>query len=201
MTAAAVASAYAPRAVDSRLRRVVVGLRSLARRGVRFRLRCMVLGHDDSFLREPQRLSLRCTACGRETAGWSIGPGAPAEMSTGKRPPSRGSAAIAAAFRWWPWIRRQWQARGETRDRQRLRLVEAAARASERRPDDSVPVEVRPDRGQARLVAGERQPVLAIERQPDRWTANPPVQSVPPQNGLRADRPRRQGATRRRSIR
>jgi hypothetical protein len=42
------------------------------------RLRCVFLGHDDSFAREPYRLFLRCDVCGRETRGWTVGrpPGA-----------------------------------------------------------------------------------------------------------------------------
>jgi hypothetical protein len=217
MTAAGVARAYAPLVVDSRLSRVWAGLRNLARRGVRIRLRCLVLGHEDSFARDSQRLRLRCATCGRETAGWTVGPGASAVMATPDGPPSRGRLAVAAAFRWWPWVRRLWQARRETRERQRLRMVVAAARASERRPDDGGPGEPRLDRDQTRP--------LVEERQPDLWTAaprgaraglgdygreadgsatavptSPQGRSVPSQKGSRAARPQRPGSTDRRSI-
>ena len=35
-------------------------------------LRCLLIGHDDMFLRRPYRLSLQCSHCGRETQGWSL---------------------------------------------------------------------------------------------------------------------------------
>jgi hypothetical protein len=41
------------------------------------RLHCAIAGHDDSFVREAGRLSLRCEDCGRRTPGWTIGSGGP----------------------------------------------------------------------------------------------------------------------------
>lgn len=41
-----------------------------------FRMRCLLLGHDDRVGREPDRLILRCDACGRRTRGWAIATGA-----------------------------------------------------------------------------------------------------------------------------
>jgi hypothetical protein len=37
-----------------------------------FSIRCLLLGHDDSMVRAPERLSLRCDHCGRETSGWTL---------------------------------------------------------------------------------------------------------------------------------
>ena len=37
------------------------------------RLHCLIAGHDDLFIREPGRLSLRCRDCGRRTAGLDNG--------------------------------------------------------------------------------------------------------------------------------
>jgi hypothetical protein len=36
------------------------------------RMRCLLVGHDDGFAREPNRLFLRCAECGRCTRGWTI---------------------------------------------------------------------------------------------------------------------------------
>jgi hypothetical protein len=36
-------------------------------------IRCLLLGHDDSMVRAPERLRLRCDHCGRETSGWTLG--------------------------------------------------------------------------------------------------------------------------------
>lgn len=57
------------------------------------RLRCLVLGHDDTLAREPNRLFLRCGACGRQTRGWTIGraPGVP-------RPPAPFETATASGL-------------------------------------------------------------------------------------------------------
>ncbi len=41
------------------------------------RLRCLLVGHDDRFKREPDRLYLRCEECGRMTRGWAIATNAP----------------------------------------------------------------------------------------------------------------------------
>ncbi len=37
-----------------------------------FSLRCLLLGHDDWYVRSPERLKLRCEHCGRETPGWTL---------------------------------------------------------------------------------------------------------------------------------
>lgn len=39
-----------------------------------FSVGCLLLGHDDMMVRAPDRLWLRCQNCGRDTAGWTIGP-------------------------------------------------------------------------------------------------------------------------------
>jgi hypothetical protein len=56
------------------------------------RMHCLIAGHDDRFMREPGRLSLRCDECGRNTAGWLIG-------SAGRRAVSRlpGSSGSSVA--------------------------------------------------------------------------------------------------------
>jgi hypothetical protein len=131
MTAAAVAPAYGPLSVDGWLRRVGTGLRSLVRRGVRFRLRCLLLGHEDSFGREPHRLMLRCTACGRETVGWSIGRSTPGALATAQMAPGRTTPAAETAVRVGPWALHRKNGRGSARERQRQRLVAAASRAAE----------------------------------------------------------------------
>jgi len=45
------------------------------------RARCLLVGHDDGFAREPKRLFLRCAACGRRTTGWAISTSAPRASS------------------------------------------------------------------------------------------------------------------------
>jgi len=37
------------------------------------RVACLLVGHDDMLVRAPGRLWLRCTDCGRDTPGWSVG--------------------------------------------------------------------------------------------------------------------------------
>jgi hypothetical protein len=130
VTADVVAPAFVPTPVIGRPRRVFETLRTAARGALRFRLRCLVLGHDDSFAREPGRLRLRCVACGRETAGWSIGAGAPAAEPASRVAPGR-TAGLDTAFRVGPWTLRRRDGRGAARDRERQRLVAAAARAAE----------------------------------------------------------------------
>ncbi len=39
-----------------------------------FSIKCLLLGHDDSMVRAPERLWLRCDHCGRETSGWTLAP-------------------------------------------------------------------------------------------------------------------------------
>jgi hypothetical protein len=111
-------------------RRALAALAAMARRGLRFRLRCLILGHEDGFARQPRRLLLRCVACGRETAGWAIGPGVPAVAAARSSSPEGRAAAVHTAVRVGPWTLRG-QGRREARDRQRQRLVAAASRAAE----------------------------------------------------------------------
>ena len=127
MTAEVVAPANARMPAWDRGRRVLAALPAMARRALRFRLRCLVLGHDDSFAREPRRLMLRCERCGRETAGWAIGGGAPAVAAARRVSPGR-RAALDTTVRVGPWALRRRERRGEARDRQRRRLVAAASR-------------------------------------------------------------------------
>jgi hypothetical protein len=37
-----------------------------------FSLWCLIFGHDDTMVRAPERLWLRCDHCGRNTPGWSL---------------------------------------------------------------------------------------------------------------------------------
>ena len=127
MTADAVAAASVPAPASDKSRRAFAALRALARRALRFRLRCLILGHDDSFAREPRRLMLRCEACGRETAGWAIGGGGPVVTAPRRVSPGR-RAALDTNVRVGPWALRRREGRGEARDRQRRRLVAAASR-------------------------------------------------------------------------
>ena len=131
MTAATVSPAYGSLAVDSWLRRVGGSLRSLARRGLQFRLRCLILGHEDSFGREPHRLMLRCTACGRETVGWPIGRSTSGALATVQMAPGRTTPAAETAVRVGPWALHRKSGRGSARERQRQRLVAAASREAE----------------------------------------------------------------------
>lgn len=59
-------------------------LRQLTLGFVALRVHCLLVGHDDGFAREPNRLLLRCTICGRRTPGWAI-----------SMPPPRGSSRFA----------------------------------------------------------------------------------------------------------
>jgi len=181
MTADVVAPAYLPRPAEGRYRRVLAALRATARRGLRFRLRCLIMGHEDAFARRPHRLMLRCAACGRETVGWAIGPAAPtAGVATCHATPFSRLAAVGPELRVRPWGPGPWRARADARDRQRLRLVRAAARAAER-PDDE---------DYSRTADGSA-PASPVK---------PQVRWVPSQKGLRDDWPQRHNATGRRSI-
>ena len=131
MTAATVSPVYGSLAVDSWLRRVGAGLRNLGRRSLQFRLRCLILGHEDSFGREPHRLMLRCTACGRETAGWPIGRSTTGALATVQMASGRTTPAAETAVRVGPWALHRKNGRGGARERQRQRLVAAASRAAE----------------------------------------------------------------------
>lgn len=157
MTAAIAASPYVPLPAEGRYRRVLATLRVMARRALRFRLRCLILGHEDAFGREPHRLMLRCTACGRETVGWAIGPGAPAMSTARVTSPGRRPAALETAVRVGPWTLRRTGGRAEARERQRQRLVAAAARAAEHRSHE----------GEPRHRAAARRPASAPHT--DRW--------------------------------
>ena len=129
MTADAVAPPYVPAPALGRSRRVLDTLRTFGRAALRVRLHCLFLGHDDSFGREPGRLRLRCTTCGRETSGWEIGPGV-AITAPAKERPQR-TVELDARVRVGPWTLRRPDGRGAARERERQRLVAAAARAAE----------------------------------------------------------------------
>ena len=57
-------------------------LAAVLRVALSVRPRCLVLGHDDEVTRGRHRLFLRCSACGRETDGWAIGPQAHSDSAT-----------------------------------------------------------------------------------------------------------------------
>jgi hypothetical protein len=135
MTAGAAAPPYVTSAAMGRFQRAIAALSDVARRGLRFRLRCLLLGHEDAFGREPRRLLLRCSTCGRETAGWAIGPGAPGVVAASGVSAGR-KAGLDMAVRVGPWTLRGRDGRGAARERERQRLVAAAARAAEQRGDD-----------------------------------------------------------------
>ena len=40
-----------------------------------FSVGCLLLGHDDMVARNAGRMWLRCQHCGRDTPGWTVGPG------------------------------------------------------------------------------------------------------------------------------
>ena len=162
MTAAVVAPACDPLPVDGRSSRAIAAVRGLVRRALHVRLRCLLLGHEDTFAREPRRLKLRCAACGRETVGWAIGTGTTPVITSRSASPTRPTGAQDAPSRLGPWTLRRRNGRGEARERERQRLVAAATRAAEPRPEErdaSPPPDHRP--------AGR---LLASERPPDRWT-------------------------------
>ena len=46
-----------------------------------FSMRCFLLGHEDTVVRSPERLRLRCGHCRRETPGWAL------TRREGSRPP------------------------------------------------------------------------------------------------------------------
>jgi hypothetical protein len=124
----------------SRLMRAAAVLRRLAYSAIRWRFRCLLLGHEDAFVRQPRRLQLRCAVCGRETVGWVIGPGAPVPSVNTRRATAIGpTAAVASARLLQP--RAPWWARREERDRQRLRMVVAAERAASHPADGRSPDE------------------------------------------------------------
>ena len=51
--------------------------------GRRLSLKCLFLGHEDWIRRTSDRLYLECFECGRETRGWTTGPGV--TNQTGRR--------------------------------------------------------------------------------------------------------------------
>jgi hypothetical protein len=146
--------------VDERFSRTLAALRSLVQRGLRLRLRCLLLEHEDTFAREQRRLRLRCATCGRETVGWSVGPGTSAVIATRPASAGRRMATHDAPVRLGAWTLRPWRDRAEARDRQRQRLV-AAARAAEPRVEEQPVPRAVPSRVVGRL--------LASERPPERW--------------------------------
>ena len=115
MTADVVAPEYLPLPAGGWYRRAFTALRAAVRRSLRFRLRCLIFGHEYSFARQPHRLMLRCASCGRETVGWAIGPGTPAVMAAPRPAPARRTAAVDAPIRVGPWTLRRREGRGEAR--------------------------------------------------------------------------------------
>jgi len=162
MTADVVAPEYLPLPAGGWYRRAFTALRAAVRRSLRFRLRCLIFGHEYSFARQPHRLMLRCASCGRETVGWAIGPGTPAVMAAPRPAHARRTAAVDAPIRVGPWTLRRREGRGEARDRQRQRLVLAASRATERSAEHVGRGEPTGERNGARP--------LVREEHPDRWT-------------------------------
>jgi hypothetical protein len=47
-------------------------------------IECLIGGHDDFIRRTRSRLYLRCERCGRETAGWAVGPAAARQHVDGR---------------------------------------------------------------------------------------------------------------------
>lgn len=162
MSAAVTASACGPLTASGWSGRANAALRTALRRGLRFRLRCLILGHDDSFAREPRRLMLRCATCGRETPGWPIGPeqARPRTARPTSSSPEHAVGSRSPVIRSGPW-RTRWTARRDARDRQRQRLVAAASRAAEPQPDAGGAR----DAGRVQGQAGLR----AVVHQPERW--------------------------------
>jgi hypothetical protein len=136
-TADVVVPATVPPAVENPNGGLFAALRATARRALRFRPRCLLLGHEDSLGRKPDRLTLRCATCGRETVGWPIGPGALDVVATRQPSPGRKSPALETATRAGSWTPRRWDRRGEAREQQRQRLVATASRAAEHRSKES----------------------------------------------------------------
>jgi hypothetical protein len=169
MTADVVAPVSIPLPAEGRSRGALTALGALARRGLRFRLRCLLLGHEDTFARQPRRLLLRCAACGRETPGWAIGPSTAVTTASRLTTSTSVRAAHDTALRMGPWTLSGRNGRGERRERERQRLVAAAARAAEPRAPDEAPrrpaglelIERRPGPGVANEAAG---PVRAVAK-------------------------------------
>jgi hypothetical protein len=162
MTTAVTASACEPLPASGWYGRANAALRTALRRGLRFRLRCLMLGHDDSFAREPRRLMLRCAACGRETPGWPIGPdrAVPRTARPASPSPEQTVTSRSPVIRSGPW-RTRWTARRDARDRQRQRLVAAASRAAEPQPDAGGARDAGRVQGRAAL--------RAVVHQSERW--------------------------------
>src|SRR6186713_224052 len=96
MTSSILRSAYAAGAVlDQVQRRLMPALRGV----LRVPPRCLVLGHHDEVGRERHRLFLRCARCGRETAGWAIGPQRHSESITQPVRSRRAAPAPAVTMR------------------------------------------------------------------------------------------------------
>jgi hypothetical protein len=139
---------------ESPFRRLFAAVRATARRARRFRPRCLLLGHEDSFGRRPDRLTLRCATCGRETVGWPIGPGAPDGVVARQPSPGRRAPALEPATRAGSWTPRRWDRRGEAHEQQRQRLAAAASRAAEHRSNESKAHQPGEPRAVARPPAG-----------------------------------------------
>jgi len=60
-------------------------------------VRCLLIGHDDRLLRRPQRLSLQCNHCGRETRGWNLNQSDQRGVMNNWVQPGAGLPATAAA--------------------------------------------------------------------------------------------------------
>jgi hypothetical protein len=128
MTAAVAAGASWRVAADGRVRGLVAALGWTLRRALRLRLRCLILGHDDALARGSKRLLLRCAACGRETAGWAVGPESHDAGQPGSRTFDRHLAPPPPSVRTAPWRLRRHESPAVRRERQRQRLVAAASR-------------------------------------------------------------------------
>ena len=64
--------------------------------GIYRRLICVLTGHTTVLHFEPRRMALRCTDCGYETPGWTIGEFTPSRVS-GKCRPEKLAASDRAA--------------------------------------------------------------------------------------------------------
>ena len=157
MTAAIAASPYVPLPAEGRYRRVLATLRAMARRALRFRLRCLILGHEDAFGREPRPADAPLHSLWPRNGGLGHRPRRPGLSTARVTSPGRRPAALETAVRVGPWTLRRTGGRAEARERQRQRLVAAAARAAEHRSHE----------GEPRHRAAARRPASAPHT--DRW--------------------------------
>jgi hypothetical protein len=112
------------------LDRARAALKHGASRLLHLRVRCLLVGHEDTFRREPHRLFLRCAVCGRATRGWQVGrasgPGATGptlEPARAVRVPLE-----APAGRTWA----TWRAAGVLREGRRMAAAALAAESRAR---------------------------------------------------------------------